>query len=117
MSARRPNWGMWLTLGAVAGGVYWLMTKGAAVASQATNAVASGIANVYESLTFSAPMQAVGNVDDQAGNLLGPLSSFPFAMGSDGNGYLTINGMIYQMGPRDANGNFVAIPTGQPAPE
>ena len=112
--ARGPNWTL-VALGAGAIGVLYLLKKTSGVASAATNALASGIASVYEALTFGAPMSVTGSIDDQSGITLGPISSFPAATDSAGNTYLSISGMIYQLGPRDSAGNFTAIPTGQAA--
>ena len=101
---------MGIGVGAVA--VIYFLKK---VGGGAVNTIASGIASVYEALTFGPPIAVTGSIDDQSGNLLGPISSFPAATDSQGNTYLSISGMVYQLGPRDAAGNFTAIPTGRAA--
>lgn len=103
----------WLGAGGLAAFLLYEKFKGPAAA--AANAVEGAIATVYETLTFAAPIQVAGSVDDLKGNLLGPISSFPAAHDSQGNTYLQIHGAAYQLGPRDARGNFTAIPTRQAA--
>lgn len=80
----------------------------------ATNAVSSGIADLYDTLTFGAPVNATGTLASQSGQVLGPISSFP-ATTEGGVTYLQVNGAPYQLGPRNASGNFTAIPVGNPA--
>jgi hypothetical protein len=96
--------------GALAAGAYLLWKKISPGIAAATSGVSSAIAATYEALTFGPPIQAVGNVDDLSGRLLGPIASYPQATDSQGNTYLQIGGATYQLGPRDANGNFTAIP-------
>ncbi len=110
--AQSINWNFILAAAAAAGAVY-LLGKGSKLAKDATNALSSGIATVYETLTLGPAIQATGSIDDQAGNLLGPISSFPASHDSQGNTYLAISGRWYQLGPRDTSGNFTAIPTDQ----
>ena len=106
------NWELVLIgIGAVA--ALYLLHKASGVAAAATNAVSSAIASGIEALTIGPPIQAAGSVDDAAGNALGPISSFNASHDSQGNTYLAIGGEWYMMGPRDASGNFTAIPTGQ----
>lgn len=103
-----------LLLGAGAVGAWWFIFEGPGKAVKAaTQALSSSIATVYEALTFGPAIQVTGDVDDTQGNLLGPIASFPAAHDSQGNTYLQINGHTFQLGPRDARGNFTAIPTVQ----
>lgn len=106
------HWDLVLGLGAAVGIIYVLANLKNA-ASVATNAVSSAIASGVELLTLGPAIQVTGSIDDQAGNLLGPIASFNSSHDSQGNTYLAINGEWYMMGPRDAAGNFTAIPTGQ----
>ncbi len=99
-------------VGAGVGAIY-LLRKAGKIGTQALDEVTSAIASGVEALTLGPPIQAAGSVDDQAGNLLGPIASFPASHDSQGNTYLAIAGSWYQLGPRDANGNFTAVPTGQ----
>lgn len=108
----KVNWNLVLGVG-VAAGVLYLLSKGSKTLSTATNAVSSAIASGIELLTIGPPIAAAGSLDDQAGNLLGPISSFPASTDSAGNTYMAVNGAWYMLGPRDAQGNFTAIPTGQ----
>lgn len=106
---KKPSIETLLILGIGGVAAYYLLSKLSTVGSQATGAVSSGIAKIIENLTFGAPIQATGGLDDQAGNYLGPISSFPAAT-YGGNTYLQVNGATYQLGPRDSSGNFTAIP-------
>lgn len=106
------NWTLVLGIGAAAG-VLYLLHKASSVGKTAVDALSTGIANAYLALTLGPPIAVTGSIDDQAGNVLGPVSSFGSSHDSQGNTYLAINGYWYQMGPRDASGNFTAIPTGQ----
>lgn len=81
------------------------------VPGAALNATSSAIASAYENLTFGPPIEATGTVADENGNVLGPISSFP-AMTLNGITYLQIGGQTYELGPRNAQGNFTAIPPG-----
>jgi len=119
MADEAEDWGVLIALGLAAFGIYWLWTsfgKSAAAGVEAgTSAVASGIADIYEGLTFGPAIQAAGTLASQSGAVLGPISSFPAATDSSGNTYLNVNGTVYQLGPRNAQGNFTAIPTGATA--
>jgi hypothetical protein len=108
------NWNVILAVAAGAGALY-LLSKLSSAGQVATNAVSSAAADVYNALTLGPPMQVTGSVDDLQGNLLGPIASFPSSHDNQGNTYLAINGAWYQLGPRDASGNFTAIPTGASA--
>lgn len=112
MARRGINWELVLMVGAAAG-VLYLLKKGSQIGAGAIDAVSSGIANAYLALTLAPTIEAAGNLDDQAGHVLGPISGFQAATDQQGNTYLAVNGFWYQMGPRDARGNFTAIPTGQ----
>lgn len=109
---RGVNWNLVLGLGAAVGALY-LVKKAYSTATAATDVASSAIAHVIEALTIGPPVQVEGSVDDEAGNLLGPISSFNSAHDSQGNTYLAIGGTWYQLGARDAAGNFTAIPTDQ----
>lgn len=111
-ATREINWTVVLAIGAAAAAVY-LLSKTAKLAQSAANAVSSGAANAYLALTLEPPVEVTGSVDDQAGNVLGPISSFNSSHDSAGNTYLAIGGYWYQLGPRDSSGNFTAIATGQ----
>ncbi len=98
-----------LLLGAGGVAAWFVLSKLSGVASASTNAVSSGIASVIENLTFGPGIQVTGGLDDTAGNYLGPVASFPAAT-YNGNTYLQVNGQTMQLGPRDASGNFTALP-------
>lgn len=102
-----------LLLGAGAIAAWWLLDRTTQAVSAATGAVSNALASTVEALTFSAPIQVIGNVDSTSGELLGPISSFPAAHDSQGNTFLLINGAYYELGPRDAAGNFTALPVVQ----
>lgn len=106
------NWELVLMAGAAVGAIY-LLRKSFRVGKGAIDAISSGIATAYLDLTMAPNIQAAGVLDDQSGNVLGPIASFPAATDRQGNTYLAVNGFWFQMGPRDAAGNFTAIPTGQ----
>jgi hypothetical protein len=111
-AAQGINWTLVLGIAGAAAAVY-LLSKASKVAGAAVDTVSTAIANDYIALTQGPPMQAAGSVDDQAGNVLGPIANFNSSHDAQGNTYLAINGYWYQLGPRDASGNFTAIPTGQ----
>lgn len=106
---------MLAVLGGLIYGGYLLWQKfGAGIAggaSAAAGGVSSAIAAEYENLTFGPPLQAAGTLADTSGQVLGPVSSFPSATDSQGNTYLNVGGTTYQLGPRNAQGNFTALPT------
>jgi hypothetical protein len=109
-----------LLLAAGAFGIYWLWQKfnpsnPNTLPGAVTNDISSGIASIFEALTFGPPITATGTLASQSGQVLGPISSFPAATDSNGNTYLNVNGTVYQLGPRNAQGNFTAIPTGATA--
>jgi hypothetical protein len=113
------NWDLIALLGIGIAAVY-LISKASSVAeaaagvvSAAAEPVSSAIASGIELLTIGPSLQVTGSVDDQSGNDLGPISSFPASHDSQGNTYLAINGQWFMLGARDASGNFTAIPTGQ----
>lgn len=105
---------------AIAGGLYVLyqlvkeVPAGAAAITGAiannplTEGASSAIAGVIEGLTFGAPIEVNGTAVDSNGNVLGPISSFPAATGSDGNTYLEIGGAIYELTGSNQNGTYVA---------
>jgi hypothetical protein len=113
-----PPWLIVLGLGALALIVYEI-SKGAKAVAGAVGTVtaplSSAIASTYAALTFGPPVAASGNVADLSGDVLGPISSFPAAHDAQGNTYLQIYGQTYQLGPRDANGNFTAQPVANPS--
>lgn len=116
-------------LAALGFGLYWVYTNflsgnnpnslGASVANAAgnvTNDVSSALASAFEALTFAPPINATGQLVSQAGEAMGPVSSFPAAT-YGGYTYLNVNGIIYQLGASSTPGDYTAIPTGvvQPA--
>jgi hypothetical protein len=105
-----------LMLGLGIAAVWWIWNSFGKSAVQGveagTNALESGIAGAYEALTFGPPITVTGTLAAQSGQVLGPIASFPAATDSSGNTYLNVQGAVYQLGPRNAQGNFTAIPTG-----
>lgn len=99
-----------LLLGAGAVAAWYLLSKTTQMVGAATGAVSSALASTVEALTFSAPIQVTGYVDSTQGQTLGPIASFPAAHDAQGNTYLLIDGAYYELGPRDAAGNFTALP-------
>lgn len=108
-----PPWLIVLGLGAVALILYEI-SKGASAVGNAiannpiTQGISSGIADAYVGLTSAPAIAAQGMLASQSGQVLGPVSSFP-ASTQNGVTYLNVNGTTYQLGPRNASGNFTAI--------
>ncbi|MGH7743763.1 MAG: hypothetical protein ACREQ5_02950 [Candidatus Dormibacteria bacterium] len=71
------------------------------------NALATGIANLWLTLTLSPPMQVLGNVVFPDGSQV-PLSQFSIGTDSKNNVYVQSGGVTYQLHPHDANGNWPA---------
>lgn len=76
-----------------------------AAAGQAIGAGTSAAANLWVSLTSSGPIQVLGNVGLPDGTVV-PISSLTWKTDNQGNTYTNINGSVYQLSARDANGNF-----------
>lgn len=110
------------------GGVGYILYKSfagvastvAAGAAAATNAVSTGIADVWLSLPLvglPAQMTVLGNVQLPSGTQV-PLSSLQSGQirtDANNNVYANVSGMIYQLSPSNAQGNYPAILIG-PAP-
>ena len=110
------------------GGVGYLLYKSfsgvastvAAGASAATNALSTGIADIWLSLPvygLPAQMTVLGSVQLPNGSLV-PLSSLQSGQirtDPNNNVLANVNGMIYQLSPSNAQGNYPAVLVG-PAP-
>jgi len=114
-------WWVWaLGLGGVGYLLYKSFSGVAATASAATNAVSSGIADVWLSLPLvglPAAMTVLGNVQLPNGSLV-PLSSLQSGQirtDANNNVYANVSGTIYQLSPSNAQGNYPATLIG-PAP-
>ncbi len=89
----------------------YLISKGTAIVSSATNAISSGAASLWNSLTLAAPIQVVGNVSLPDGQVV-PISSLSWRQDNAGNAYTNVNGGVYQLAARDASGNFTLSAVG-----
>jgi hypothetical protein len=106
------------------GGVGYLLYKSfgtvAAGASAATNAVSTGIADIWLSLPLvglPAQMTVLGSVQLPNGALvpLSTLQSGQIRTDSNNNVYANVSGTLYQLSPSNAAGNYPATLIG-PAP-
>lgn len=88
--------------------VYFVGKKLAAAGSAATNAVSSGLANAYVSLTSGPGIQAQGGITMPDGSFL-PASVVTMTFNTQANaGEFTYQGQQYLTQSRDANGNWIA---------
>lgn len=91
---------------AVIGGIaLYLLSKVTAVGSAATNAVSSAAADLWVTLTSSGPIAVAGNVVLPDGTVAA-ISSLTWRQDDQGNAYTNVNGSVYELAARDANGNF-----------
>jgi len=115
-----------LIAGAVGAGVYLiyklvsgLSSAGGALAAGAkaiykgaqavTAPVSTGIANLWNTLTASPAMSGVpGDVILPDGTDAGPLANMQVKSDANGNVYVQVGGVIYQLGQSDANGDWPA---------
>jgi hypothetical protein len=105
----------WLLYGALAVGAYLLYKAFTGVVapiaqgvSSGVSAATSGIANLWVSLTASAPMNVLGSVQFPNGSTVA-IATLPIKTDNNGNVYTNSNGVTYQLQPwvMDASGNPV----------
>jgi hypothetical protein len=95
----------WLLYGALAVGAYLLYKAFTGVVapiaqgvSSGVSAATSGIANLWVSLTASAPMNVLGAVAFPNGSTV-PIATLPIKTDGQGNVYTHSNGVTYQLQP------------------
>jgi hypothetical protein len=81
-------------------------------ATAARDTVASGIADFWVTLTSGPSMGGVlGNVVFPDGRM-SPLAGYPVRTDTQGNVYINTGGVVYQLQPSDAQGNWPAVLVG-----
>jgi hypothetical protein len=94
-----------LLIAAIGGMAIYLLSKATQIGSAATNAVSSAAADLWVTLTSSGPVQVLGNVVLPDGSVVA-ISSLQWREDTQGNAYTQVNGSVYELSPRDGNGNF-----------
>ena|SRR5487761_1342585 len=83
----------------------YLLGKVTQIGAAATNAVSSAAANLWVSLTSAAPIEVAGNVALPDGSVAA-ISSLTWKQDNAGNAYTNVNGSVYELAARNANGDF-----------
>ena len=94
-----------ILIAAIGGMALYLLSKFSAVAAPAVSAVSSAAADLWVSLTSAGPVQVLGNVDLPDGSTVA-ISSLQWRQDNQGNAYTNINGSVYELAARGADGNF-----------
>lgn len=111
-------WWVWvLGLGGVGYLLYKSLPPVAAAASAATNAVSTGIANIWLSLPYfglGSNIQVLGSVILPDGTVvpLNTLAQGKIRQDQNSNVYANVNGNIYQLSPSNSDGNYPATLVG-----
>lgn len=97
-----------LLIAAIGAAAIYLLNKGTKLAQTATEPLSTAIADAitfWNQLGSGAPIQVLGNVALPDGSVAA-ISSLTWKSDNQGNAYTQWNNGVYELAPRDSNGNF-----------